>query len=105
MPRFCTLLFAVFAGPAVCLATAVTYGVMAYAIGQRSNEIGLRMAVSASTGSVLRLVVGQGLALASLGLALGLVSAVAGTRLLTNILFRGSELARARHQQFRPRTL
>jgi predicted permease len=87
-PRFRTLLFAVFASLAVCLAMAGVYGVMAYAIGQRSNEIGLRMALGASTGSVLRLVLGQGLTLAGLGLALGLVAAVAGTRLLTNILFR-----------------
>ncbi len=87
-PRFRTLLFAVFAGLAVCLAMAGVYGVMAYAIGQRSNEIGLRMALGASTGSVLRLVLGQGLALAGLGLALGLAASVAGTRLLTTMLFR-----------------
>jgi ABC-type antimicrobial peptide transport system permease subunit len=87
-PRFRTLLFAVFAGLAVCLAMAGVYGVMAYAVGQRSNEIGLRIALGASTGSVLRLVLGQGLVLTSLGLALGLVAAVTGTRLLTSMLFR-----------------
>jgi predicted permease len=87
-PRFRTLLFAVFAGLAVCLAMAGVYGVMAYAVGQRSNEIGLRIALGASTGSVLRLVLGQGLALAGLGLALGLAAAVAGTRMLTSMLFR-----------------
>jgi putative ABC transport system permease protein len=73
---------------AVCLATAGVYGVMAHAVGQRSNEIGLRIALGASTGSVLRLVLGQGLALAGLGLALGVAAAVVGTRLLTNMLFR-----------------
>ena len=80
----------VFAGLAVCLAMAGVYGVMAYAVGQRSNEIGLRMALGASAGSVLRLVLGQGLALTGLGLALalGLTAAVAGTRLLTSMLFR-----------------
>jgi putative ABC transport system permease protein len=86
-PRFRTLLFAVFASLAVCLAMAGVYGVMAYAVGQRSNEIGLRIALGASTGSVLRLILGQGLALAGLGLALGLAAAVAGTRLLTSMLF------------------
>jgi len=87
-PRFRTLLFAVFAGLAVCLAMAGVYGVMAYAVGQRSNEVGLRIALGATTGSVLRLVLGEGLALAGLGLALGLAAAVAGTRLLTSMLFR-----------------
>jgi len=87
-PRFRTLLFAVFAGLAVCLAMAGVYGVMAYAVGQRSNEIGLRIALGASTGSVLRLIIGQGLVLAGLGLALGLAAAVAGTRLLTSMLFQ-----------------
>ena len=87
-PRFRTLLFALFAGLAVCLAMAGVYGVMAYGVGQRSSEIGLRMALGASAGSVLRLVLGQGLALAGLGLALGLGAAVTGTRLLTTVLFR-----------------
>jgi ABC-type antimicrobial peptide transport system permease subunit len=61
---------------------------MAYAGAQRSNEIGLRMALGASTGSVLRLILGQGLRLAGLGWALGLAAAVAGTRLLTTTLFQ-----------------
>jgi putative ABC transport system permease protein len=87
-PRFRTLLFAVFAGLAVCLAMAGVYGVMAYAVGQRSNEVGLRMALGATTGSVLRLVLRQGLALAGLGLALGLAASAAGTRLLKSMLFR-----------------
>ena len=87
-PRFRTLLLGVFAGLAVCLAMAGVYGVMAYAVGQRSKEIGLRMALGASTGSVLRLILGQGLALAVVGLALGLAAAVAGTRLLTTMLFQ-----------------
>ncbi len=67
---------------------ASVYGVMAYAVGQRSNEIGLRMALGASTASVLRLILGQGLVLAGLGLALGLAAAVAGTRFLTTMLFQ-----------------
>ena len=82
------MLFAVFAALALCLAMAGVYGVMAYAVGQRSSEVGLRIALGASTGSVFRLVLGQGLALAGLGLALGLAAAVIGTRLLTTMLFR-----------------
>jgi predicted permease len=87
-PRFRTLLLAVFAGLAVCLAMAGVYGVMAYAVGQRSSEVGLRMALGASTGSVLRLILGQGLVLAGIGLALGLGGAFAGSRLLTTMLFQ-----------------
>jgi putative ABC transport system permease protein len=87
-PRFRTLLFGIFAGLAVCLAMAGVYGVMAYAVSQRSNEIGLRMALGASTGSMLRLILGQGLICASLGLTSGLAAAVGGTRLLTTVLFQ-----------------
>ena len=55
-PRFRAVLFAVFAGLAVCLAMAGIYGVMAFTVGRRSNEIGLRIALGASTGSVAQLV-------------------------------------------------
>jgi putative ABC transport system permease protein len=87
-PRFRTLLFVVFAGLAVCLAMAGVYGVMAYVVGQRLNEIGLRMALGASQGDVLGMVLKQGLALAGAGVVLGLVGAVAATRLLTSFLFQ-----------------
>jgi putative ABC transport system permease protein len=86
-PRFRTLLLGIFAGLAVLLAMAGIYGVMAYVVGQRSNEIGLRMALGASQGSVLRLVLRQGLIYVALGLVLGLAGAVAATRLLTSMLF------------------
>ena len=86
-PRFRTILFAVFAGLALCLAMAGVYGVMAYTVGQRSNEFGLRIALGASTSSVVRLALGQGLALACIGLALGLAASIAGTRLLKSMLF------------------
>jgi predicted permease len=86
-PRFRTLLLGIFAGLAVLLAMAGIYGVMACVVGQRSNEIGLRMALGASQGSVLRLVLRQGLTYVVLGLVLGLAGAVAATRLLTSMLF------------------
>lgn len=87
-PRFRTLLFGLFAGLAVCLAMAGVYGVMAYSVAQRSSEIGLRMALGASRGLRLWLVLRQGLVLAAVGLAVGLAAAVAGTRLLTTMLFQ-----------------
>jgi predicted permease len=86
-PRFRALLFAIFAAFAVCLAMAGVYGVMAYGVQQRSREIGLRMALGASKGSVLKLILRQGLVLTGVGLALGLAAAVAATRLLEKVLF------------------
>jgi predicted permease len=86
-PRFRTLLFLVFAGLAVCLAMAGVYGVMAYVVGQRLNEIGLRMALGASQGDVLGMFLKQGLTLAGAGVVLGLAGAAAATRLLTSFLF------------------
>jgi predicted permease len=86
-PRFRTLLLGIFAGLAVCLAMAGVYGVMAYAVGQRNNEIGLRMALGASRSDVLGLVLRQGLAYVALGLALGLGGAFTATRLLASLLF------------------
>ncbi|HYL78536.1 MAG TPA: ABC transporter permease [Bryobacteraceae bacterium] len=86
-PRFRTVLLGIFAGLAVALAIAGVYGVMAYAVGQRTNEIGLRMALGASPGDVLRLVMRQAFGLAGAGLLIGLVGAVAAARLLTSMLF------------------
>ena len=86
-PRFRTLLFALFAGLAVCLAMTGIYGVMAYTSGLRSNEFGLRMALGASRGSVLRLVLRQALILVSIGVAIGLAIALGVSRLFTSVLF------------------
>jgi predicted permease len=86
-PRFRTLLLAVFATLAVCLAMAGVYAVMAYVVGQRSSEIGLRMALGAASGDVLRLVLRQGVAYAALGVAIGLAASLAATRLLEGLLF------------------
>ena len=72
---------------AVGLALAGVYGVMSYVVGQRSNEIGLRMALGASPRDVLRLILRQTLLLAGLGIVIGLAGAVAVTQLLTSMLF------------------
>ena len=87
-PRFRTLLLGIFAGLAVCLAMAGVYGVMAYVVSQRSNEIGLRMALGASSGDALRLVLQQAAGLTGIGLALGLIGAAAATRMLASLLFQ-----------------
>lgn len=86
-PRFRMLLLGLFAALALCLAMAGVYGVTAYAVGQRSGEIGMRMALGATAGDVLRLVLLQALRLAAIGLAIGLAGAVAATRLLSSMLF------------------
>jgi predicted permease len=86
-PRFRTLLLGIFAGLAICLAMAGVYGVMAYVVGQRANEIGLRMALGASPGNVMGVVLRQGLKLAAIGLVLGLAGAWAASNLLSKMLF------------------
>jgi putative ABC transport system permease protein len=86
-PRFRTLLLGIFAGLAVGLALAGVYGVMSYVVGQRSNEIGLRMALGASQSDVLRLVLRRTLLLAGAGIVIGLAGAAAATQFLTSILF------------------
>jgi putative ABC transport system permease protein len=73
--RFSLTLIAVFGAIALTLAAVGLYGVLAYAVRQRTAEIGVRMAFGAETGSILRLVVGQGMALSALGVGVGLVLA------------------------------
>jgi putative ABC transport system permease protein len=86
-PRFRTLLLGIFAALSLCLAITGVYGVTAYIVGQRSNEIGLRMAMGATPGQVLRLVLSDGIALAGTGMALGFIGSLAGTRLIRSMLF------------------
>jgi putative ABC transport system permease protein len=86
-PRFLTLLLGLFSGLALILAVVGIYGVMAYAVTQRTNEIGIRMALGAQRRDVLGLVLGQGMRLAFAGMAVGIVLAFVLTRLMSSMLF------------------
>jgi ABC-type antimicrobial peptide transport system permease subunit len=86
-PRFRTLLIGLFAMVALTLAVLGVFGVMAYVVGQRTREIGLRVAVGASPGQVLRLLFRRGLAIVGAGLVIGLLGAAMSTRFLSNLLF------------------
>jgi putative ABC transport system permease protein len=86
-PRFNALLLSIFAGTALLLTAIGIYGVMAYSVAQRTNEIGIRIALGAGKNSIFRLVVGQAMTLVAISLVIGLGGAFAATRLLNSLLY------------------
>jgi putative ABC transport system permease protein len=86
-PRFNALLLSIFAGVALLLTAIGIYGVMAYSVAQRTNEIGIRIALGAAQSSIFRLIVGQAMALVGISVLIGVAGAFAATRLLSSMLF------------------
>ncbi|MFP5264635.1 MAG: ABC transporter permease [Blastocatellia bacterium] len=84
--RFAMVLFAIFAGVAMALAGVGLYGVMSYSVTQRTHEIGIRMALGAQPGDILRVVIRQGATLALIGIAIGLAGAFVLTKLVSSVL-------------------
>src|SRR5918997_531896 len=85
--RFSMLLLGIFAGIAMLLGAVGIYGVVSYSVAQRAHEIGVRMALGARSSNVLRMIVGHGLKLVLIGVAIGLVAALMLTRLMESLLF------------------
>ncbi|MBS0660488.1 MAG: ABC transporter permease [Verrucomicrobia bacterium] len=92
VPRLGMILFAIFAAVALALAAVGLYGLIAYSVGARTREIGVRMALGASTRDIFRLIVREGGVLVGIGLAIGLVAALATARLMAGLVFGISPL-------------
>ncbi len=86
-PQFTTLLIGIFSGVAFALAAVGIYGVIAYSVAQRTAELGVRIALGAAKTDILRLVVGNGITLTLIGIAIGLGGSIALTRLITQMLY------------------
>jgi putative ABC transport system permease protein len=86
-PRFTTALLATFSAVTVLLALIGVHGLLAYTVAQRTRELGIRMALGATRREIRAMVLGQGVRLAALGVALGLGIALLGTRLVASMLF------------------
>lgn len=86
-PRFSTTLLSIFAAVALVLTIVGLYGVMSYSVAQRTNEIGIRLALGAQSRDVLLMIVKQGSLLIGLGLGIGLLGAFAATRVIASLLF------------------
>jgi putative ABC transport system permease protein len=88
--RFQMFLLGIFASVALVIATVGIYGVISYAVSQRTHEIGIRMALGAQASDVLRMVIWRGMSLALIGVALGLAAALVLTRVMKILLFEVS---------------
>ena len=87
-PRFTMVLLSVFSATALGLAIIGIYGVLAYSVAQRRHELGVRLALGATSADILRMVVGQGLVLAVTGIAIGLGAALLLTKLMSSMLYK-----------------
>ena len=87
-PRFAMFLLSMFSATALVLAVVGIYGVLAYSVAQRRQELGIRMALGAKRSDILQLVVRQGLRLTAIGVAIGFVAAAALTRLMSSLLYK-----------------
>jgi putative ABC transport system permease protein len=90
--RLCAFLVTLFSGAALFLSSIGLYGILAYSVGQRTREIGIRMTLGAQITDILRLIGGQGVKILGIGILVGLIGAVTGTRLIEGLLYGVSPL-------------